>query len=157
MCAGITYQRLYLPSAPAEPIFQHVRTDKDDGLWRFYRHPGDAQELPTRPSHAILTACHQAGLFRIVNENLNLYCGMRGPVSAYKVLDMYQKYLDWKETLPPILARYSEGDQPLPHMLYLQYVRLLVCYVYSANHSQRPIPYRFSAAFQTPSPWPILL
>lgn len=106
-------------------MFQSVRMDKDDALWRFYRHPGDARELPTRPSHAIVTACHQASLFRIVNENLNLYCGFRGPVSAFKILDVYRRYLEWKDSLPPVLANYSEEDQPLPHILCLQYAYII--------------------------------
>lgn len=120
--AGITYQKLHTPPSPPEPVFQNVRMDLDDAVWRFYRHPGDERELPTRPSHAIVTACHQARLFRIVNENINLYCGTRGKVSAYKALEVYRKYLDWKEYLPPVIADISEGDQPLPHILYLQYV-----------------------------------
>lgn len=122
VCAGITYQKLYTPAAPAEALFEHVREDKDDAVWCFYRRLGDEREMPTRPSHAIITACHQAGLFRIVNETLNLYCGIRGQVSAYKVLDVYRKYLDWKEALPPVIANIGEGDQPLPHILQLQYV-----------------------------------
>lgn len=126
MCAGITYQKLYPPFPSGEPIFQQVRMDTDDALWRFYRHPGDAQELPTRLSHATVTACHQAKLFRTINECLNLYCGYRGPVSASKILEVYRKYLEWKESLPPVIAKYSEGDQPLPHILYLQYVPTVV-------------------------------
>ena len=90
-------------------------------MWRFYRRLGDEQTIPARPSHAIITSYYQATLFRIVNETLSLYCGNRGQVSAYKVLDVYRKYLDWKESLPPVIANISEGDQPLPHVLQLQY------------------------------------
>lgn len=94
----------------------------DDAVWRFYRRAGDERELPTRPSYAVLTACMQAGLFRIVHESLNLYSGHRGDVSAASVLTIYKMYLDWKEALPPKIKQIEIDDQPLPHILYLQYV-----------------------------------
>lgn len=97
--------------------------DKDSAVWRFYRHPGDERDLPTRPSHVILTACHQANLFRVINESLSLYCWPRGKVNAEKFLAIYARYLDWMQSLPPIVRDIDEGDQPLPHILYLQYVQ----------------------------------
>ena len=95
--------------------------DGDAAVWRFYRQVGDERELPKRPSHAIATACMQAGLFRIINESLNLYCGHRGDVSATNILKVYKRYLDWKEDLPPKIRQIEVDDQPLPHVLYLQY------------------------------------
>lgn len=126
--ASITYQKLYAPPVPREPIFQHVDMEKDDALWRFYRHPGDERELPTRPSHAIVAACNQARLFRIVDESFDLYCGVRGQVSAVKFLVVYRRYIDWKADLPPVIANVDVADQPLPHILYLhvQYHTALV-------------------------------
>lgn len=94
--------------------------EKDHALWRFYRHPGDERELPTRPSYAIVAACYQAGLFRIINESLNLYYGARGRVSAEKFLEVYRRYMDWKTDLPSVIANVDVADQPLPHILYLQ-------------------------------------
>ena len=117
---GVTFQRLYIPPAPGGPVYQHVRMDKDDAVWRFYRQPGDERELPFRPAHAILTAYHQAKLFLIINETLNIYCGTGGRVTAAWVLNIYARYLDWKEELPDMIAHIDENDQPLPHVLYLQ-------------------------------------
>ena len=94
--------------------------NKDDNIWRFYRKPGDQRDMPTRRSHAIMTAYHQAGLFRVIQESLHLYCGIRGIVSAKEFMECYRRYLDWKEDLPHVLSNISEGDQPLPHILYLQ-------------------------------------
>ena len=94
--------------------------ERDRALWCFYRHPGDERELPTRPSYAIMAACHQAGLFRIVDESLKLYCGVRGQVSAEKFLEVYRRYMDWKADLPPVIANVDVADQPLPQILYLQ-------------------------------------
>ena len=113
---------MYAPPAPNGPIFHNVQMDGDDRVWRFYRHPGDNRELPYRPSHAIITAWQQARLFTIINETINLYCGARGEVSATKVLEVYARYLAWKEDLPDIIANISEDKQPLPHILFLQYV-----------------------------------
>ena len=101
-------------------MFQHVDMDKDKALWHFYRHPGDEQELPTRPCYSIVTACNQAKLFRIIDASLTLYCGVKGPVSAERFLNIYRRYVEWKNELPSVLANVDETDQPLPHMLYLQ-------------------------------------
>ncbi|KAL8831026.1 MAG: hypothetical protein Q9170_005476 [Blastenia crenularia] len=116
---GITYQKLYAPELPYMPRFRHVDINSNHSLWRFYRYNGDQRKLPVRPSHAILTACHQAALFRIVHESLNLYCGLRGSVTAEAVLILYRRYLDWEEDLPFILKAVDEQAQPLPHILYL--------------------------------------
>ena len=118
--ASITYQKLYAPPTPRDAIFEHVDMNRDYALWRFYRHPGDDRELPTRPSYSILTACYQAGLFRIIDKSLNLYCGIQGQVSAEKVLEVYRRYMDWKSDLPSEIANVDVADQPLPHILYLQ-------------------------------------
>ncbi len=102
--------------------------DGDDAVWRFYRKVGVEYELPIRPSYAIMTACMQAGLFRIINESLNLYCGHRGDVSAANVIKIYKRYLDWKEDLPPRIGQIEIDDQPLPHVLYLQYALKISAY-----------------------------
>ena len=67
-----------------------------------------------------MTACYQAKLFRIIDESLALYCGARGQVSAEKILEVYRRYMDWKTDLPSVIANVDVGDQPLPHILYLQ-------------------------------------
>ena len=115
---------MWAPPPPQKPIFQNIPLDADNRLWRFYRNPGDERELPFRPSCAIITACQQAQLFSIINESIGLYCGARGKVSAANVLEVYGKYMTWKEDLPDVIANISEGDQPLPHILCLQYVRI---------------------------------
>ncbi|CAD6578405.1 MAG: hypothetical protein ASARMPRED_008709 [Alectoria sarmentosa] len=134
--ASFTYQKLYAPPTPREAIFQHVDMERDHALWRFYRHPGDERELPTRPSFAIVTACYQAGLFRIIDDSLDLYSGARGQVSAERFLEVYRKYMDWKSDLPPVIANVDVADQPLPHILYLhvQYHTALVQHVSPLLH-----------------------
>ncbi|KAL8904054.1 MAG: hypothetical protein Q9207_003515 [Kuettlingeria erythrocarpa] len=116
---GITYQKLYAPELPHMAKFRHVDMNSNHSVWRFYRQIGDQRHLPVRPSHAILTACHQAGLFRIIHESLNLYCGLRGVVTAEAILTLYRRYLDWEEDLPFILKAIEEEAQPLPHILLL--------------------------------------
>ena len=96
--------------------------DKDAAVWRFYRSVGDEQEMPTRPSHAILTACYQAKLFRICRNSLNLYCGYGGKITAQTVIAVYKEYTDWRANLPAPLLKVDVEAQPLPNVLYLQYV-----------------------------------
>lgn len=117
--------KLYAPPTPRDPVFQHVDMDRDLVQWCFYRHPGDERELPTRPSCSIVSACYQVKLFRIIDESLDLYCGPRGQVSADKFLALYKRYMDWKNDLPYLIANVDVADQPLPHILFLQYVSAL--------------------------------
>ena len=102
-----------------------MRLDADHAVWRFYRHPGDMQVLPVRPSFAILTAMYQAKLFRVVNDCITVYCGIRGQIDAYKILELYGQFQDWKEHLPQELADINR-EEPLPHILYLQYALIKV-------------------------------
>lgn len=141
---------------PRGAVFQHVNMEKDHALWRFYRHPGDEHELPTRPSYAIVAACYQAKLFRIIDESLNLYCGARGQVSAEKFLAVYRRYMDWRSDLPSVIANVDVADQPLPHILYLQYVSAFK----NREHVltvQRAISHCFGAACQPTSPLRLFL
>ena len=115
----MTYQKLYTAQEPKDPNFRHVRLDADHAVWRFYRHPGDMQILPVRPSFAIMTAMYQAKLFRIVNDSITVYCGIKGPIDAYKILDLYRQFTEWKDHLPPELKN-IDNQEPLPHILYLQ-------------------------------------
>lgn len=115
----MTYQPSHDVTLPPKVAFQHVRANRDDHAWRFYRHVGDNLQLPTRSSYAIMTACSQAKLLRIGQESLNLYCGTRGKASAQAILEGYKSYLDWKEDLPAVIRNIDISDQPLPHVLYL--------------------------------------
>lgn len=105
--------------------FEYVDMHGDSEVWRFYRTVGDNRDLPVRPGYAIMTACHQASLFQVIHESLNLYCGLRGLVTAEKTLILYRRYLDWEEDLPPALKKMDIEEQPLPHILFLQYAFLL--------------------------------
>ncbi|MCJ1468122.1 hypothetical protein MMC07_006750 [Pseudocyphellaria aurata] len=118
-CTSMIYQPSHDATLPSTVIFQHVRMDREHDLWRFYRHVGDDRELPSRSSHAIMTACNHAKLLRIGQESLNLYCGTRGKATAEAILEGYRSYLDWKDNLPPAIKNIDINDQPLPHVLYL--------------------------------------
>lgn len=117
---GITYQKLYAPSFPQMDQPSDIQMDRDDMLWRFYRRIGDERDLPFRPGHMIMTASCQAGLFRIIHESIDLYCGLRGIVTAEAVLKVYRRYIDWETDLNPILSNVDISIQPLPHVLFLQ-------------------------------------
>ena len=66
----------------------------------------------------MLTASEHARLFRIIHETILVYCGSRGRVSARALLDLYERYVDWKEHLPSDLR--LQESEPLPHVLFLQ-------------------------------------
>ena len=125
--AAITYQKPFSPESPHSPVFADVRMDKDDALWRFYRRPGDKGHVPIRPSYSILTACHQAQLYRIVHETINMFCGAGGKITARALLKCYQRYLTWRNELPAHLAKVDTDAQALPHILFLQYAATELC------------------------------
>ncbi len=119
-CAGMTYQTIH-NDVPRFLTFNYVSIDKQDGFWRFYRRVGDERELPARQCNSVTTACNQAKLFIIIQESLGLYCREQSKATAQAVLEVYKRYLEWKEDLPPPIKSVDTNDQPLPHVFYLQY------------------------------------
>ncbi|MCJ1437836.1 hypothetical protein MMC27_007223 [Xylographa pallens] len=119
--SGITYQKPFNPVSPRTEVFINVALDQDSApdQWRYYRQPGDDTNNPRRQSFAILTACQQAKLFRIVHDTINVYCGARGKVTAAAVIGCFKRFTDWKANLPEEIARTDEESQPLPHVLAL--------------------------------------
>lgn len=97
-------------------------------MWRYYRIPGDRTNIPRRPSYAILTACHQAQLYRIVHETINMFCGAHGKITARDLLERYRRYLTWKDNLPAQIAHVDMNAQALPHILFLQYAATKTAY-----------------------------
>ena len=100
-------------------VFRNIDTEKDDGPWRFYREPGDSPES-RRPSYLVSTANEHAKLYRIIHETILLFCGTRGKVSSHHMLVIYERFLEWKERLPPPLADVDGDGGALPHALFLQ-------------------------------------
>ncbi len=79
--------------------------------------------MPTQPSHAIITAGYQSLLFQVVSDTIRLYCGLQGTITAGAIIDLYRRFLLWKEDLPPALKTASGmNEEPLPHVIYLQYI-----------------------------------
>ncbi|MCJ1284530.1 hypothetical protein MMC26_003863 [Xylographa opegraphella] len=119
--SGITYQKPFSPVSPRTEVFINVVLDQDSApeQWRYYRQPGDDSNNPRRQSFAILTACQQAKLFRIVHDTINVYCGARGKVTAAAVIGCFKRLINWKANLPEEIARTDEDSQPLPHVLAL--------------------------------------
>lgn len=108
---------------PTAPISTHAKpfsTDIPhyaDGVWRVHKQPGD-NDSPVRKGLSVMTASEHAKLFRIVHETILVYCGSRGRVRAHHLLDIYGRFLSWKNGLPPELL--DVIDEPLPHVLFLQ-------------------------------------
>ncbi len=74
--------------------------------------------MDERLGHALETASEHAKLFRIVHATILLFCGSRGKVNAERLLRLYERYVGWKEALPPDMA--DLNGEPLPHVLFLQ-------------------------------------
>lgn len=104
--------------------FEHLVTREGfDSHWESKAADKDgSREQDNRLNHALQTASEHAKLFRIVHRNILIYCGSQGKVDARKLLELYERYLAWKEGLPPDIAGLS--GEPLPHDLSLQYVVL---------------------------------
>ena len=122
---GITYQPMHAAEIPQSATFERAGLDSDDALWRFYRRLDDDRELPARPSNAIVTACENVKLFRIIHESLTLYCSPRRMATAQGIIEGYKRYLNWKKDLPLPVKNIDINDGPLPHVLSLQYDLLL--------------------------------
>ena len=122
--SGLMYEK---PSAPisthANP-FANRAVDQGEGRWSMYRQPGDSnvelghQNTDDPQSFAFLTACEHAKLYRIIHQCILVYSGVRGKASAEFLLDVFRRFLAWKDGLPPELQ--SVEGQPLPHVLFLQ-------------------------------------
>lgn len=122
--SGLTYQKPAAPISTRASPFTNIAIDQDEGRWNMYCQPGDSNmELGSRDTYdrqgfATQTACEHAKLYRIIHESILVYCGARGKVSAKALLDCFQRYVEWKDGLPPSLR--SIESQPLPHVLFLQ-------------------------------------
>ena len=55
----------------------------------------------------------------IVNGTMQMFFAPTVPLSGSLLVDEYQKYLDWRENLSPLLSRTEDAT---PHILCLQYV-----------------------------------
>ena len=120
-CVGTTYQNIHLKTvSTSAEVFNSVRMNGDSDIWRFYRQPGDEKEMPTRPGLGIVTACHQASLFRIADQIIQLYCGAVGKVKEELVHALYKKLEYWRDNLPDKLRIETQTGNPLPHVFYLQ-------------------------------------
>ena len=122
--SGLTYQKPFAPVSTHAHPFANISIEKSTATWNMYRQPGDSNlELGDRNTHdrqsfAMLTACEHAKLYRIIHECILVYCGARGKVSPNSLLDLFERYLAWKDGLSPDLQ--SVEDEPLPHVLFLQ-------------------------------------
>ena len=122
--SGLTYQKPLAPVSTHAKPFMNMDVGLDEGRWNMYRQPGDSnselgyQNTDDPRSFATLTAREHAKLHRILHQCILVYCGAWGKVSADSLLDIFQRYIAWKDGLPPELQ--SVEGKPLPHILFLQ-------------------------------------
>lgn len=116
--SGLTYVKPSAPISTKADVFQGIDLG-EEGHWQLYGQPGGSASS-NRPSYTILTASELAKLYRIIHETVLLYCGKNGSVSSHHLLDIYQRYVKWKEELPPQICDVTPNNDALPHVLALQ-------------------------------------
>jgi hypothetical protein len=91
----------------------------DEIGWQSRKEPTE-QNILRRPAAALKTAVYQARLYRVVHEAINMFCGARGRVRVTAFLDCYERFMDWKASLPPDIDDSDNSFVPLPFVLNLQ-------------------------------------
>lgn len=123
--SGLTYQKPFNPQSPDTQIPFRLDSAGNKEIYRHSRAEVESGQFPRAPGFTIVTAVHQARLFRIVHASIILYCGARGKISAKSFLQCFKRYLEWKAELPPELECEGYEDDIPPCVLTLQYVTLL--------------------------------
>ncbi|KAF2433479.1 hypothetical protein EJ08DRAFT_658016 [Tothia fuscella] len=117
--AAFAFQMPADPSSSHALVFDHVHLDWPNSHWRPYTHPSDASKKG-QTSYAIRTAHEFAKLAQIMQQTLTEWCGNHGRVTAHGLLQLYQRYLSWKQDLPEALAHPEKGfevsEGPLAHV-----------------------------------------
>lgn len=118
--SGFMYQKPNAPVSTRAKMFPGDILGSDEGTasWRVYKQPGDGHNVSERSYSTVMTASENAKLFRIVHESILVYCGNRGKVRAQSLLDVYERYIGWKDDLPHVIQ--DLANEPLPHVLFLQ-------------------------------------
>lgn len=102
-------------SATRHLNFGNLESNQPDDLWWFYRYPEDESNATSRPSYSLWTVSEHTKIYNIIHETILQYCAHEGRLSAPKLLNLYTRYLDWKENLPPAVL-----ELRTPHCLFLQ-------------------------------------
>lgn len=114
--SGFIYQK---PSAPISATrhlnFRNLELNRPDDLWCFYRYPGDERNATDQPCYSLWIVSAHARLYDIIHETILQYCAHEGRLSAPELLNLYTRYLDWKDNLPPAVQ-----ELRTPHCLFLQ-------------------------------------
>jgi hypothetical protein len=108
------------------PVFDNVDLDRSGSSWTDYKVERDASKTGTIAARAIETAKETARLALINLESVTSWCGITGKITTKTILDLYQRYLSWKQKLSEALddksfnAENGEEDETLPYVLLLQ-------------------------------------
>ncbi|KAL8819497.1 MAG: hypothetical protein Q9223_002085 [Gallowayella weberi] len=120
---GITYQKLYAPEVPHTARFQHVDTQGDSAVWRFYRTIGDQRDLPYHVAVVQhLTPLLQSGCFEGSNFQELRRLVVQNAQSGVETLEQYRQLYSTRYLMPLLsfcivhlgdaLIRYSPRDPP---------------------------------------------
>ncbi len=102
--------------------FKGMGVNQDHDIGQRYFQTGHI-DVARRPTFSELTAFHQTKLFRIIENDIKLYCGRPQCMTAGAACNQYRQYIAWEQRLPPQFKEaMTVGDAanpPLPHVFYL--------------------------------------
>ena len=102
-------------------VFENVELDRPSQFWHDYKVVSDAGG-PDIPTHAIEAAKEFAKLSLIHLDNIIAWCGSAGKIGTKDILDIYGRYLAWRDGLSAALAGQIENlddETTLPFVLLL--------------------------------------
>lgn len=116
--SGLIFVKPTAPISTKAIVFKGVDIGKG-GHYHLYNQSDDSP-ISNQPSYALLTASEMAKMCRIIHESALLYSGVDGKVSAGHLLQVYRRYVQWKEELAPPICDVAGDNDALPHVLSLQ-------------------------------------
>lgn len=116
--SSLTYVKPSAPISTKASVFKGIDLGKD-GHWHMGDQSSESSSNSNRPSYTILTASEMAKLYRIIHETVLIYCGVNGKVSASHLLQIYRRFVQWKEELAPQICDVASDNDALPHVLSL--------------------------------------
>ena len=121
--SATTYQLpCNLDSLRASAIDEQTKDNFKPAEWGCIQGPENENGDPGPPDCGVITARQQAYLSQIIHDTTTLQYGLRGEVTAREVIVCYKRFLNWNQDLPKPVDDIHIENQPLPHVLSLQYV-----------------------------------
>jgi hypothetical protein len=107
----------HIDLVPLDPI-QGFDDDLDETQWQLYRDVNDPH--PALPGLLATTNREKSKLVEIITATATMYTQHGPRLNAQQVLQMYKRFVSWRDELPSGIADVGSNSQALPHVLSLQ-------------------------------------